>query len=53
MRGEELIWECTTKWRNDFEAFGADWIFVGSHRSGRLERFMLGSVSQAVAGRAK
>jgi nucleotide-binding universal stress UspA family protein len=37
----------------DAEAFGADWIFVGSHRSGRLDRFMLGSVSQAVAGRAK
>lgn len=37
----------------DAEAFGADWIFVGSHGHGRLERFMLGSVSQAVAGRAK
>ena len=35
------------------DAFGADWIFVGSHGHGRLERFMLGSVSQAVAGRAK
>ncbi len=35
------------------DTFGADWIFVGSHGHGRLERFMLGSVSQAVAGRAK
>ncbi len=38
---------------DDAESFGADWIFVGSHGHGRLERFMLGSVSQAVAGRAR
>ena len=33
----------------DAEAFGADWIVVGSHGYGMLGRFMLGSVSQAVA----
>ncbi|MEO7965905.1 MAG: universal stress protein [Gemmatimonadaceae bacterium] len=34
------------------ESFAADWIFVGAHGHGKLERFLLGSVSQAVAGRA-
>jgi nucleotide-binding universal stress UspA family protein len=35
------------------EAWGADCIFVGSHGFGnRLERFLLGSVSAAVAARA-
>lgn len=36
----------------DAEAFAADWIFVGSHGYGRIEQFVLGSVSQAVAARA-
>lgn len=35
------------------ERFGADWITVGSHGQGAIERFLLSSVSQAVALHAK
>jgi nucleotide-binding universal stress UspA family protein len=34
------------------ESWGADCIFVGARGLGRVERFMLGSVSTAVAARA-
>ena len=38
---------------DDADAFGADWIVIGSHGLGTIERFLLGSVSQAVALHAK
>jgi nucleotide-binding universal stress UspA family protein len=34
------------------ESWGADCIFVGARGMGRIERFLLGSVSSAVAARA-
>jgi len=35
------------------ESWGADCIFVGARGLGRVERFMLGSVSSAIAARAQ
>lgn len=37
---------------NEAEAWGADCIFVGAHGTNRVERFLIGSVSSAVAARA-
>jgi nucleotide-binding universal stress UspA family protein len=34
------------------ESWGADCIFVGARGMGRIERFLLGSVSSALAARA-
>jgi len=34
------------------ESWGADCIFVGAKGMGRIERFLIGSVSSAVAARA-
>ncbi|MEP6913931.1 MAG: universal stress protein [bacterium] len=34
---------------DEAEAFGADLILIGSHGHGSFERFLFGSVSQAVA----
>lgn len=34
------------------ETWGADCIFVGSRGMGRIDRFLVGSVSSAVAARA-
>ncbi|HEX2491994.1 MAG TPA: universal stress protein [Blastocatellia bacterium] len=34
------------------ESWGADCIFVGARGMGRIERFLLGSVSSAVTARA-
>lgn len=38
---------------DEAESWGADLIIVGSHGYGRLERFLLGSVSQSVVSHAK
>jgi nucleotide-binding universal stress UspA family protein len=38
---------------DEAESWGADLMMVGSHGHGRLERFLLGSVSQSVVSHAK